>query len=123
MKTTHLAALASIALASLTGCGPSFDHLEFVQSTSPPLPVTLERTGVIVPVGIAVACTPIAMDGADPIEDATVGLITTNPSIIDIAPAVDEGYVIFGVSPGHAKISIFVDGEAVGTLPATVIEQ
>lgn len=65
-KITHLAALASIALASLTGCGPRFDHLEFVQSTSPPLPVTLERTGVIVPVGIAVACTPIAIDGADP---------------------------------------------------------
>lgn len=50
-------------------------------------------------------------------------MITTNSSIIGVSPSVDEGYVIFGVSPGNAKISIFVDGEAVGTLPATVVEQ
>jgi hypothetical protein len=118
-------AVAALALSALTGCGPHFDHLDFEEKTTPPLPVSLLSTGVTVPVGVAVAFAPIAMDGTERMEDAKVDLVSSDASVLGVDRAVDEsaGYVIYGVRAGHAQISIFVDGSAEGSLPATVTAQ
>lgn len=115
----------ALALSALAGCGPHFDHLDFAEKTTPPLPVSLQPNGVTIPEGIAVAFTPIAMDGGERIEDAQVELVTSDASVLGVDRAADseDGYVIYGVHAGHARISIFVDGSAEGTLPATVTAQ
>jgi len=116
-------ALSVLALSAIAGCGPHFDHLDFIERTTPPMTVSLLSTGVSIPEGIAVAFTPLAMDGSTRMEDAQVDLVTSDDGVLGLDRAEDEGFVMYGVHPGHANISIFVDGEAVGTLPASVTPQ
>lgn len=121
-RASCTAALAALALATLAGCAPRFDHLDFVESTSPPLPTTLAWSGVSITEGIAVGFTALAMTDDGPMDKETVVSLTSgNPGVLGLDHAVDEGYVVYGVSVGKTTISIFIDGEAVGTMPATVV--
>jgi hypothetical protein len=121
-KTTLTAALGALALVTLAGCAPRFDHLDFVESTSPPLPADLAWTGLSLTEGIAVGFTPLAMTADGPMDKETVVSLTSgNPGVLGLDHAVDTGYVVYGVSVGHTTISVFIDGEAVGTMPAAVV--
>ncbi|MFT3776147.1 MAG: hypothetical protein QM820_63195 [Minicystis sp.] len=115
--------MAIVGIAALSGCGPHFDHLDFAERTSPPFPAELNRTGVTIPAGIAVAVTPIAMTDDAPMEDVSVELVTSDSGVLGLDHDAEGGFVIYGVSQGLATISIFVDGDAVGTMPAKVTPQ
>ncbi len=102
------------------GCAPSFDHLDFQMSTTPPLPVTLNNSQIEVPEGIAVAFVPVPMAGTDKL-DKTVVLTSTDPGILDVAPeASGKGFVLFGVARGNAGVQVVVDGEKQEIIPAVV---
>lgn len=116
---------AVLALSTLAGCGPQFDHLDFAPHTTPPLSVSLLSTGITLPEGIAVAVTPIAMAGGERMDDVRVELISSDGSVLGVDRA-EEGegdYVIYGIRAGSTRVSIFIDGSAEGTLPATVTPQ
>ena len=107
--------------AALAGCGPDFDHLELAQRTSPPSATTLASDSVSIPVGIAVAVNPIPRDDSNErVEKVMVDLVSSDLGVLGIDPDVDDGFVIYGVSEGSATISMFLDGDSVGTVPATV---
>ncbi|APR81381.1 Hypothetical protein A7982_06728 [Minicystis rosea] len=124
MMQKALFAASMIMGAALTGCGPRFDHLDFAQRTSPPLTATLSSTLVSIPAGIAVAFDPLPReDDGELIEKVEVDLVSSNIGVLGVDHDTEDGFVIYGVSEGSATISIFLDGEAVGTLPATVTKQ
>jgi hypothetical protein len=123
MKQSLFACAAALVTSALMGCTPGYDHLDFAQRTSPPLPADLSANGVTIPVGIAVGIAPIAIDDSgDPMEDVNLSLVSSSSSILGLDGAGDDGFVIYGVAPGQATISVFVDGTPVDTIPAVVIE-
>lgn len=123
MKKSLFAFTLALALGALAGCAPRYDHLEFTQRTSPPLPASLAPSGVSIPVGVAVAIAPIAIDdGGDPMEDVNLALVSSNSGVLGLDSAGDEGFVLYGASVGQATISVFVDGDPVDTIPAVVIK-
>lgn len=123
MNVKHLISAAA-CLSALAGCGPYYDHLDFGQQTSPPIPVSLGSSAVTIPVGIAVAVSPIAIDdGGDPMEDSQVSLQSSNASVLGIDPATSDGLlVVYGIRPGQAMITVLVDGERADQIPAVVVE-
>lgn len=117
------ALLAAVALAALSGCGPTFDHLEFRERTTPPLTVSLLANEVVIPEGIAVAFEPIPMTQTDAIEDANLDLLSSNEAVLGLDRTIDGAYVIYGASVGVAQVNVFLDGEQVGVVPAKVTPQ
>lgn len=124
MTRTLFAAAAAVALATLAGCGPTYDHLEFGQKTSPPLFVDLRPEGITLPEGIAVAVAPIPIaEGGDRMEDRVVTLISGDTGVLGCDRIPETGFVLYGARAGQARLSVFVDGEAVETIPAQVVKQ
>ena len=111
--------------AIATGCGPSFDHLEFIPETSTPIPVVVTYKQIEIPIGIAVAFTATPMDGSEKLDDKVrVDLNSTDLNIVGIDPGTKPRvFVLYGVSVGDAKIAVDIDGEREGAIPVTVLPQ
>ena len=122
-----LLSLAALSLASLAtaACSPSYDHLDFSPQTTPPLAFTLTSAQVDLPAGVAVAVSPVAMAGQDKLDGSIVGLTSTDVTILGIAPISGQaqGFVLFGVSPGTAGVTVTVDGDEKQVIPAQVTAQ
>ena len=127
MKTSRplLCALA-VAAAALAGCGPSFDHLEFTNRTTPPDSTSVSENEIRIQVGIAIGVIATPYDGNEAMddEDTTLELESDNPGVIGVDPALEHGsFVIYGVGAGTANVRIIVDGSDEGRIPATVTLQ
>ena len=114
------AAVIAAAAAWMAGCGPRADHVDFVEETNPPANVTLAWSGIAIPEGIAVAVTPTAMSGGERMDDASVSLESSAAGVLGVQPTADGGFVIYGARAGIAQLTAFVDGDAVGEIPARV---
>jgi len=114
-------------LGSLTmGCGPEFERLDFTLRTIPLDGATIGYGGISIPAGVAVGVivTPID-DSGDAMEDEVkVLLVSDNPGVIGVDPALEErSFVIYGAGAGTAGVIVDVDGEYHGKIPATVVLQ
>jgi hypothetical protein len=125
----HMGAGALLGLAA-AGCTPSFDHLDFSPQTSPPLVVTLTPTEVQIPEGIAIAVAPVAMAQSEALTSSVVSISSTDVGVLGVSPEAGsppanapQTFVIFGVRPGQAGITVVVDGEEKETIPAEVTAQ
>jgi hypothetical protein len=124
VKTRSIAVAVAAAVAALAGCTPAFDHVEFQATTSPPLPADLASHQVTIPEGIAVAFTAVAFAADGSTFDKTqVGFLSTSTGVLGVEPAQGGGFVVFGVEPGEAALSVTLGGNEVGTIPATVTAQ
>ncbi len=121
-------ALLGLAAA---GCTPSFDHLDFSPQTVPPLAISLSPTEVQLPEGIAVAVAPVAMAQSDEaLTSSVVSISSTDTGVLGVSPepivpeaSAPQTFVIFGVSPGQAGITVVVDDEEREVIPAVVTAQ
>jgi hypothetical protein len=130
-----LGAIALVgALAGLAGCS-SFDHLEFVLDSTPPLEVVVTYDEIRIPEGVAVIATarPTAEDGVMS-SDTKVQLRTADPAVLGVAlalpQALDEGgddapwtHVLLGVRAGSTAVIVTVDGDEKKQIPAHVEPQ
>jgi hypothetical protein len=114
-------------LGSLTmGCGPSFERLDFTFRTIPPAGVTVAHEGITIPAGVAVGLivTPMDDSGDEMDEETRIVLESANPGIIGIDPALEErSFVLYGVGAGASGITVDIDGDYQGKIPATVVLQ
>lgn len=113
---------AALFAAAAAGCGPQFDHLEFIPETRTPVPVAVTYKLIEIPVGIAVAFTATPMDGEEKLDDEiTVALQSTDPNVVGVDPGTKKRtFVLYGVSAGKAKINVDIDGDREGGIPVTV---
>jgi hypothetical protein len=111
--------------AAAAGCGPQFDHLEFIPDARTPVPVAVTYKQIEVTVGISVGFTATPMDGNEKLdEDVRVALQSTDPNIVGIDPGLKvRSFVMYGVSAGEAKINVDIDGDREGVIPVTVLPQ
>lgn len=120
---------AAIAVAGLTGCG-GFDRLDFSFESAPPDNATVTYGDIHIHDGIAVGVIARPMDGNDEMdEDTVVELESKNPGILGVSRAVERDeddppkFVLFGVSPGTTSVTVRIDGNVEGEIPATVEAQ
>lgn len=130
--------LCAVALAGLAAaaCTPSYEYLDFSPQTTPPLAASFTQSQVTIPEGIAVGVAPVAMNEGEAITSDTVSISSTDTSVLGVEPVsgASQGqssqgnspqptFVIFGVSPGSAGITVVVDGQEQQVIPATVTKQ
>ncbi len=118
-RLTMLAAI--LGALSSTACGPTFDHLDFEPLTHPPAQVVLTAEHIEIPAGIAVAVDPKAMAVDGEIDGAQISLRSEDPSVFDVDPEIDQGFVIYGIAEGEASLGVVVDGETKRGIPVTVM--
>ncbi len=118
------AALAGIALVVLAGCGQQ-PGVSLQARTQPPLDATLTENLIQIYAGIAVEVDTTALVGGSPAQDGTtVSLTSSNVNVLGADPAPDDGvFVLYGVTPGTADVHVYMNGEAAGDIPATVLDQ
>jgi len=136
MRHAWLAAL--LPLLSV-GCS-DFDRLEFEPKSSPPASVTVtyEKITLIEGIAVGVRAVPVDTDDDEMDEETVVDLISTSPTILGVSPGAEDDYytdeenrepaanwnfVLFGVSPGKASVTVSVDGERGGEIPVEVHPQ
>jgi hypothetical protein len=124
-----LGLVAAMSLAALTGCS-GFDRIDFTFESAPPDNATVTYTDIRIHAGIAVGVLARPMDGNDEMdEDTDVVLESRNPSVLGVSRAVQEDeddppkFVLFGVSPGSTVVTVRIDGNVEGEIPANVDAQ
>lgn len=129
-----IAGLAAVALAGLTGCS-GFDRLDFIYSSAPPDGAAITYEGISLHAGIALGVEARPMDGDEVMDtDTRVELTSDNPGVIGVSPALPEDdvdddevynwkFVIYGVGAGSSSITVTIDGEIEGEIPATISPQ
>lgn len=117
-------ALALLASSLGLGCG-QVPGISFEPRTTPPLDTTLTENDIRIYAGIAVAVDAVPLSGGEPADDGTtVSLTTTDANVLAIDPTPTDGvFVIYGVTPGTADVHVYMSGDAVGAIPATVLDQ
>ncbi len=112
-----------VLLVSVMGMScSSYKGFELVATTAPPTDVSVSETSIILPQGIAVGALLLA-SGAEDKEtgEVLVSIRSSNPSVINISPTVEQNvFVLYGVSPGTAVLTVDVEGQHNETIPATV---
>ncbi|MBI5538175.1 MAG: hypothetical protein HY898_35965 [Deltaproteobacteria bacterium] len=110
---------ASCAVVGL-GCA-QFERVDFEYRTEPPLETRLTWDDGTIPEGIALAviARPVPDD-----SETTVELSSTDPKVLGVSPGPDKRiWVIYGVSPGTAAVSVKVDYSWKRNILVTVAEQ
>lgn len=116
------ALLPSFAAALLLLSCDTYDGFEMTAETSPPAAVTVDASSVIVPQGIAVAVSIRAPGAEDPeTGEVYINLSSSDPSVINAWPTVERNvFVVYGVAPGTALLTVDVEGQDNETVPAKV---
>jgi hypothetical protein len=117
-----LAILASLALASLAGCGPSYDHTDITAVNPTVIGGGIQKTQVQIPEGLIIS----AHIDSKNTDQKPMGLVvrSQDSSIVEIQGIVtDHDFAFLGVRAGHTAIDIVADDKVVLTIPADVTPQ
>lgn len=123
---------AALVLAGATGCS-GFDHLDFTFKSAPPDGATVTFEHIQIHEGIALGVTARPMDGSDTLDESTVvQLESRDPGILGVGPGLPDdddedtanwSFVIFGAKAGTTTITVRIDNDLEGEIPATVEPQ
>lgn len=114
----------AIAIMSL-GCEPQLARIDMQARTTPPGSVGLTEQGMTIATGLAVGFVAVALDESDsPMPpETTLEMASTDPTIAGVDPSLEAGtFVIYGVAPGSAEVTVGVDGEFYQSIPVVVTE-
>ncbi len=119
---TALAALVFTGALGSAACGPDYDRTQIEGIVSSPLGGSIDRTRVVVPVGMIVKARIRPYNDDDEVMSGT--LQVRDPSIMEVVDVVsDHDYAFLGLRPGVTAIELRADGKVVLILDAIVQEQ
>lgn len=121
-------------LTVLSGCS-DFERIDFQYSHDLPLDIRISYEEIRLPSGVAVTAVarPIA-DGSLMSRETVVELASENPGVLGVAFALpnrlgvstenaDWTFVLYAASAGSTTVTVRVDGDVEGEIPATVLPQ
>ena len=126
--------LGLFMLAPLAGCS-DFDRIDFQYSADLPLDIRLSYEEIWLPTGVAVTTVARPMAGDSLMaRDTLVELASANPGVLGVSFALpnelgvsnenaDWTFVLYAVSAGSTRVTVRVDGELKGEIPATILPQ
>lgn len=113
---------------ALTACGPSYDHVEFMEVSQPPTTVSFTPNRIRMAKGSAVRVVAVTVaDGGEGLaaeEDGPLDFRSLDPAVIDVERMVDPAEFIFTArGTGATEVEVLLGGSAVDRIPAEVVDQ
>ena len=113
---------------ALTACGPSYDHVEFVEVSQPPATASFTPNRIRMAKGTAVRVVAVTVaDGGEGLaaeEEGPLDFRSLDPTVIDVESMVEHAEFIFSArGTGATEIEVLLGGSAVDRIPAEVVSQ
>lgn len=134
MKRAGMGVTAAFLLAAASGCS-DFERIDFQYSADLPLDIRLTYEEIRLPTGVAVTTVARPMAGGSPMARSTkVELASADPTVLGVAFALPNEFgvsgesagwtfVLYAVKAGSTEVTVRVDGEIKGEIPATILPQ
>lgn len=134
MKRAGMGVTAAFVLAAASGCS-DFERIDFQYSADLPLDIRLTYEEIRLPTGVAVTTIARPMAGDSPMARGTkIELASANPAVLGVAFALPNElgvsgesahwtFVLYAVKAGSTEVTVRVDGEMMGEIPATILPQ
>jgi len=125
---------AAFLLAAASGCS-DFERIDFQYSADLPLDIRLAYEEIRLPTGVAVTTVARPMAGGSLMARNTkVELASADPTVLGVAFALPNEFgvsgesagwtfVLYAVKAGSTEVTVRVDGEMKGEIPATILPQ
>ncbi len=117
-----LLVLATLALV-LASCGRRFDYVDVTLGSSPPLPVTVNSSQVVMPVGVAAQVFFQAVRRNDSVDGDGVDVRSTDSRIVGVIDTGGSAWILHGENIGRAELEVWYDNELVERIPVEITEQ
>lgn len=127
--------LVAAALAGLSGCSSDY-RIDFTYNSSPPDGAIISFDSIRIHEGIAVGVEAQPMDDDELMDRETfVRLVSDDPSVLGVQSTLSKAdvdasddlanwsFVIFGVKTGSTRVTVYIDDELEGEIPAVVEPQ